>query len=194
MTMLEKEDKKLRTYSEICDKLSVISPSATDAVTTTMSTIIQKRASGQERVDEGTQVLGSLWNGIFGALKREMTDVFDAELRKGLQDLQQKRSIISAEVMSSVVESLKKVGSQEESGANRSETTSSRHGPEKRKQISDGSTRERKRARTSPKAPEQDRRIRTEDVSSELEEMRATIKALSRENKEVGAQSPSQLD
>ena len=84
----DKQEKKLKTYTEISATLSKVSNSAAASVAPNLAEILLNHAQTQSRLDQGLNAIGQVWGEVFGRVGKEITAAIDGSLESAKAALQ----------------------------------------------------------------------------------------------------------
>lgn len=80
----DRQGKKLETYTEISTTLAKVSNSAAAAVAPNLAEILLDHAHTKNRLDQGLNAVGQVWQEIFLAVTKEVGKVIDSSLQQAL--------------------------------------------------------------------------------------------------------------
>lgn len=174
----EKQDKKLKTYSEISQTLSKVSHSAAQSVAPNLAEILLNHGQLKSRLATSLDGVGHLWDEIFARVHREVNFIIDQQVEKA-------KGIIAQEVDRAI------------QNAAQNELRQQRdvnHAPKRVRDEEDAYDREKRRRLNSWESPvvppvQQNAASGTADVLQQMQTMitqsLASIQSLTQENQEV---------
>ncbi|KAG7452537.1 uncharacterized protein BT62DRAFT_7810 [Guyanagaster necrorhizus] len=83
----ERQEKKLKSYTEISATLSKVSNSAAASVAPNLAEILLDHAQTQNHVDEGFAAIGNIWLEIFGVVISEVNEIINASVEEAVDAL-----------------------------------------------------------------------------------------------------------
>ncbi|KAK0459702.1 uncharacterized protein EV420DRAFT_284870 [Desarmillaria tabescens] len=83
----ERQEKKLKSYTEISATLSKVSNSAAASVAPNLAEILLSHAQTQNHVDEGFAAIGNIWQEIFGVVISEVNEIINASVEDAVDAL-----------------------------------------------------------------------------------------------------------
>ncbi|KAK0503238.1 hypothetical protein EDD18DRAFT_1346119 [Armillaria luteobubalina] len=83
----ERQDKKLKSYTEISATLSKVSNSAAASVAPNLAEILLSHAQTQNHIDEGFAAIGNIWQDIFGVVISEVHEIINASVEDAVDAL-----------------------------------------------------------------------------------------------------------
>ncbi|KIY69960.1 hypothetical protein CYLTODRAFT_205523 [Cylindrobasidium torrendii FP15055 ss-10] len=180
----ERQDKKLKTYSEISQTLSKVSHSAAQSVAPNLAEILLNHGQLKARLATSLDGVGHLWDEIFARVNREVNYIIDQQVEKA-------KGIIAQEVDRAIQNS-----AQNELQHQRDVN----HASKRVRDDEDAYDREKRRRLNSwesPAAPQvqQNAAAGTTDVLQQMQTMitqsLASIQSLTQENQELKIRSSS---
>ncbi|KAK0210730.1 hypothetical protein DFS33DRAFT_1295005 [Desarmillaria ectypa] len=102
----ERQEKKLKSYTEISATLSKVSNSAAASVAPNLAEILLSHAQTQNHVDEGFAAIGNVWQEIFGVVISEVNEIVNASVENAVDALKTRmeRTMNGGDVLSGLDE------------------------------------------------------------------------------------------
>lgn len=83
----ERQEKKLKSYTEISATLSKVSNSAAASVAPNLAEILLSHAQTQNHIDKGFAAIGNIWQEIFGVVISEVNEIVNASVEDAVDAL-----------------------------------------------------------------------------------------------------------
>ncbi|KAK0197133.1 hypothetical protein F5146DRAFT_30287 [Armillaria mellea] len=83
----ERQEKKLKSYTEISATLSKVSNSAAASVAPNLAEILLSHAQTQNHIDKGFAAIGNIWQEIFGVVISEVNEIINASVEDAVDAL-----------------------------------------------------------------------------------------------------------
>jgi tRNA/tmRNA/rRNA uracil-C5-methylase (TrmA/RlmC/RlmD family) len=175
---MERESRKLETYTDLSSTLAKVSPSAAASVAPSLAAIVQNHALYKSQVEDDLNALTHIWEDVFQVFIRGVGNVLDMGLEDALRTLKKEKEKNSADMQNRDKDKKKKRGGDEDCDRDRKR---------RRMEMEDGQVAEKFRF---PSRSDSHLGDMYDDMRAKLDRQAQRLNQLTTENHEVSPLYP----